>query len=179
MRNPLPFLLILVACTASETTESETATAQPISEATSDTLTLETLRIYPSFDDLEPLFNQRNDTTYLINFWATWCKPCVEEMPYFEQYHEATRGEKTRVILVSLDFPKQYASSLVPFVNRRDLQPDVVALADGDYDSWIDRVSPDWEGEIPATYVYRGSESRFAARQFHSVEEVREFATFR
>ena len=179
MRNFLLLLLLLVACTAPEATDPATATAQSVSETTSDTLTLETLRIYPSFDDLEPLFNQRNDTTYVINFWATWCKPCVEEMPYFEEYHEATKGEKTRLILVSLDFPKQYEKSLIPFINRRDLQPEVVALADGDYDSWIDRVSPDWEGEIPATYVYRGSESRFAAQQFHSLEEVREFATFR
>ena len=140
-----------------------------------DTVSLKTLPVYASFNDLEPLFNQRNDTTYLINFWATWCKPCVAEMPYFEAFHAAHRDEAVRVVLVSLDFPKQYQKTLVPFINKRDLQPEVAALADGDYNSWIDRVDPEWDGAIPATYVYRGSKSNFAAREFHSLEEVEQF----
>ena len=171
--------MLLLACGAAETEPPTAAKTNSVGTTAADTLTLETLRVYPSFADLEPLFNRRNDTTYVINFWATWCKPCVEEMPYFEQFHQATKGEKVKVILVSLDFPNAYRKSLVPFVNRRNLQPEVVALADGNYNAWIDKVDPDWEGEIPATYVYRGSESRFRAAQFHSVEEVREFATFR
>ena len=71
--------------------------------------------VYENFEDLEPLFNRQTDTTYVINFWATWCKPCVEELPYFEQLFAEHKEEKLKVLLVSLDFPRQLESKLVPF----------------------------------------------------------------
>ena len=43
-----------------------------------------TLKSY-NFDGLQPFLNQKNDTLYVINFWATWCVPCVKELPIFEK----------------------------------------------------------------------------------------------
>ncbi|MEL6356336.1 MAG: thioredoxin domain-containing protein, partial [Bacteroidota bacterium] len=60
--------------------------------------------IYDNFDAIEPLFNQQNDTTYIVNFWATWCKPCVEELPHFQELNEKYAGQPLRIVLVSLDF---------------------------------------------------------------------------
>ena len=54
---------------------------------------------YEKFDDIAPLFNKNNDTTYVINFWATWCKPCVEELPYFEDLYAAYSDKKVKIIL--------------------------------------------------------------------------------
>ena len=39
------------------------------------------------FNSFEPHLHLENDTTYIINFWATWCIPCRKEMPAFEQIH--------------------------------------------------------------------------------------------
>ncbi len=128
--------------------------------------------VYKTFEELESLFHFENDTTYIINFWATWCKPCVEELPYLEDYHEKTKGTKTKVILISLDFPKQIESKLVPFVQERQLGPDVIALLDGKFNKWIDKVSPEWDGTIPATYVYKDARSLFIGEAFHSVVEI-------
>lgn len=127
---------------------------------------------FEQFSDFEPLLRQRNDTTYVVNFWATWCAPCVAEMPYFETLHERVQGEKIKVVLVSLDFKKDVESKFIPFLQKRQLKPEVVLLLDGRYNDWIDRVSPEWSGAIPATYVYKGGKSQFYGEQFSSYEEL-------
>ncbi|MBK7334808.1 MAG: TlpA family protein disulfide reductase [Saprospirales bacterium] len=129
--------------------------------------------IYDSFDQIASLFNKQNDTTYLINFWATWCKPCVEEMPYIERLHEDFAGKKLSVVLVSLDFPDQIESKLIPFVQQRQLRSSVIALTDGNYNAWIDRVDPAWGGAIPVTLIYNAEKRVFIDRQFSDYEALK------
>jgi thiol-disulfide isomerase/thioredoxin len=129
--------------------------------------------VYESFDDLAPVFEFQNDTTYVINFWATWCKPCVEELPYLEQIHEVYAGQAVKVILVSLDFPSQVESKLIPFMEEWKLQSDVVVLTDGKYNDWIGRVSEEWDGAIPVTLIYRNSDRRFISGAVHSFTELK------
>lgn len=128
---------------------------------------------YEKFDDLAPLFEKSNDTTYVINFWATWCKPCVEELPYFQQLHGTTAGEKVKIILVSLDFPNQIESKFIPFLEKYQLGPDIALLLDGDANSWINRVNPNWGGAIPVTLVYKKNKRIFHDTQFASFEELK------
>ena len=129
--------------------------------------------VYDSFDQIASLFNKQNDTTYLINFWATWCKPCVEEMPYIERLHEDFAGKKLSVVLVSLDFPDQIESKLIPFVQQRQLRSNVIALTDGNYNAWIDRVDPAWGGAIPVTLIYNAEKRVFIDRQFSDYEALK------
>jgi len=128
--------------------------------------------VYESFDDIAPLFTQDDGKTYVINFWATWCKPCVEEMPYFEKLAKEA-GPDTEVIAVSLDFKKDIDTKLKKFVADNPDLPSVIALADSNYDSWIDRVSPEWSGAIPVTVIYRGDERVFHATRYDSYEELK------
>ncbi len=109
----------------------------------------------------------------LINFWATWCKPCVEELPYFERLHEAFDGEKLRVVLVSLDFERDLETKLKDFVDKRGLQSDVLVLLDGNYNNWIDRVDPEWGGAIPVTVIYNAQKREFVGEQLPGYEELR------
>lgn len=130
--------------------------------------------VYEKFDQIEPIFHLDNDTTYIINFWATWCKPCVEELPYFEELTTKYEEKKVKVILCSLDFPKQLESKLVPFVEKHELQSTVIALLDGKFNNWIDKVSPEWDGTIPATYIYRGDKHHFIGLPIKNTEELEE-----
>lgn len=128
--------------------------------------------VYDTFTAIEPLFRQRNDTTYVINFWATWCKPCLEELPYLEAFSARHSEDKVKVILVSLDFPNQLNIRLLPFLEKKKLQSKVVVLLDGKYNDWIDKVSPDWTGAIPATYIYKGEREYLIGGPIKDLEDL-------
>jgi len=81
-----------------------------------------------SFDDLEPHLHFSNDTTYLVNFWASWCTPCVSELPAFESIREEYRDEKLKVLQVSLDFPGQVDTRLMPFLEKNGIRSEVLVL---------------------------------------------------
>ena len=169
------FSILTFACNAPEkqaaSTESTKSAMPAITEKAVDNEP-PNFPIYTSYDQIAHIFKYENDTTYVINFWATWCKPCVEELPYFEKLHDQYKDQKVKVILVSLDFAKQIQAKLVPFVKEHDLQSDVIALVDGDYNSWIDKVSTDWDGAIPVTMIYNKKDRQFVSEQFESYKDL-------
>ena len=116
-------------------------------------LTAQDIPVY-NFAQFEPLLHQKNDTTYVINFWATWCKPCVEELPHFMEINSQYADKKFKMILVSLDFKSQMESKLIPFVDTQGINAEVILLDDLDYNSWINKVNRSWTGSIPATVIY-------------------------
>ncbi len=109
---------------------------------------------------------QKNDTTYIINFWATWCKPCIKELPAFEKINEQYKGQKVKVVLASLDFPDKVEKQVIPFIKKYDLKSEVVLLDDPDANSWIPKVSEEWSGAIPATVILNRQERKFYERSF-------------
>jgi len=122
--------------------------------------------IVSDFKQLEPVFNQQNDTTYVINFWATWCAPCVHEFPYFEQLAEETKGQAIEIVMVSLDFDRDIYTKLPRFMKEHAVTLTVVSLVDPNPHIWIDSVDPQWEGSIPITIVYRNRNRKFIAEEF-------------
>jgi thiol-disulfide isomerase/thioredoxin len=113
------------------------------------------------FDAIEPLFRKNNDTLYIYNFWATWCVPCIKEMPYFEDVNESYSDKKVRVILVNLDYSEEIESKLIPYMVENDIRSRVVNLDDQDANSWIPKVDPEWDGAIPATLMKKNNRREF------------------
>ena len=147
----------------------ELATAAiPGKEVDQDTLAISVF----SYDQLKPLLHQQNDTTYMVNFWATWCAPCVKELPYFQAIDSMYAKAPFKLVLVSLDFKKDYLSRLQPFVREHQLEPYVVVLEDNRADYWINDIAPQWSGAIPATLVYKGDQREFYERTFHHTDEL-------
>ncbi|MBT8218241.1 MAG: TlpA family protein disulfide reductase [Bacteroidia bacterium] len=169
-------ILALMACSDS-TTKKEVSEENAKEEAQVEQASLRTISngtpVY-NYSELEPMLQKEDGTTYVINFWATWCKPCVEELPYFEQLTETYKGDQVKVVLVSLDFEKQFEKKLVPFMQKHDLQSEVVVLLDPDSNSWIDKVNQDWSGAIPATIIYNGAQREFREGSYASFEELQD-----
>jgi len=116
------------------------------------------------FDELRSLIHSRNDTTYVINFWATWCGPCVEELPHFERLRQKFTDRPVRIVLVSLDFKSQLETRVKPFVEKKGLRSTIFLLDETDANSYIDQVSNQWSGAIPATLIIN---SRAGVRLFY------------
>lgn len=116
-----------------------------------------------NFDRFQPELHKKNDTLYMVNFWATWCMPCVEEMPDILKFSEEMRNRKFKLILVSLDNPDHLETRVKPFIKRFNISDRVILLDDPDANSWIEKVHPDWMGSIPGTLFYSGN-----FRLFHS-----------
>ena len=133
------------------------------------------IRVFDTFDKMEKEIFLNNDTTYVINFWATWCKPCVKELPYFESLHRSAGKEKMKVILVSLDFRNQTESKLKPFIRDNNYSAEVILLLDSKYNSWIDKVDKSWSGSIPSTLLIKGDKRLFAETEFENEQELRDF----
>lgn len=120
-----------------------------------------------NFEQFEPNLHYSNDTTYIINFWATWCVPCRKELPEFEKIHREYSGQKVKVVLTSLDFPKQIESALFSFLNKNNITADVILLNDPNSNVWINKVDPSWSGSLPATLIYNSSGRLFYEKELN------------
>ncbi len=110
--------------------------------------------------EIQDILSQSSDTTFVINFWATWCKPCVTEIPYFEEVQRNFKDKNVKVVLVSMDFAKDLTTRVIPFVNKRQLISKVWVLNEPDANSWIDKVSAEWSGAIPATLIVNNQKKK-------------------
>ena len=122
------------------------------------------------FDGLYSKIDLSVDKTYVINFWATWCAPCVKELPYFEEVNKQSKDNNTEVILVSLDFPSQIESKLKPYLKKNKIKSKVILLDDSKINTWVPKVSERWDGGIPATLIVNSSNYNFYPKPFEKEE---------
>lgn len=108
-------------------------------------------------DRIQEWKSPANDTVYVLNFWATWCAPCVAELPVFEQMQAKFANQKVKIILISTDFKRDANTRLPEFVQKKQLQCKVVLMEESNPNRYIDQVSTEWSGAIPATLIIRPS----------------------
>ncbi len=103
--------------------------------------------------DLEKRIKNNSDTTYIVNFWATWCAPCVKELPDFDSISKVYRDEKVKVLLVTMDFKEDLASKVLPFIKAKNIFSEVLLLDEINGNYFIPKVSDAWTGALPATLI--------------------------
>jgi thiol-disulfide isomerase/thioredoxin len=135
------------------------------------------LEVY-DYNGLKPFLNRQDNKVYVVNFWATWCAPCIKELPYFEKINETYAGQGVEVLLISLDFPRQYETKLKPFLKKNKIVSKVICFDDTDQNRWIPAIDSAWSGAIPATLIYRGDKQQFYEQTFTYNELEKELLKF-
>jgi thiol-disulfide isomerase/thioredoxin len=88
----------------------------------------------------------------ILNFWATWCPPCIHELVYFEKHVAAANG-KVKMILVSMDFKEDYPKGIQDFIKKNNYKSQVLWLKETNADVFCPKVSKEWTGAIPVTLM--------------------------
>lgn len=130
-------------------------------------------------DRLNERIKQGKDTTYIVNFWATWCAPCIKEIPHFEKLQQEKKADKLKVLLVSLDIKDRLEKSVIPFVKQRELKNEVFLLDETDQQKFIDRIDQSWSGAIPATLFVKGKKRKFIENEFTYPTLINEYQRFK
>lgn len=101
------------------------------------------------------------DTFYVVNFWATWCGPCVRELPEFDKLHQSLQNKPVKILLVSMDFKEDYPKKIARFMHKKQLQHEVIWLDETNANDFIPKIEEQWQGSIPATLLaYKKNEYR-------------------
>lgn len=110
-------------------------------------------------DNLTQRIFNNSDTTYVVNFWATWCKPCVAELPEFEKLHLNYSSKKVKVLLVCIDFKDELEKRVKPFIEKAKYTCEVLLLDEVNGNDFINKIETSWSGAIPATLITKKSKS--------------------
>lgn len=118
---------------------------------------------------LQTLIEEKSDQIKVINFWATWCAPCVKELPLFESLNQDRKDAK--VILVSMDIDLDpNPEKVYKFVARKKILSQVVILDERDPNAWINKIDKSWSGALPSTLFINTAtgKRKFVEREMHA-----------
>lgn len=115
--------------------------------------------------ELEEYIN-KSKKPVVVNFWATFCKPCVEELPYFQSLIKQYNG-KVDLLLVSLDLPDYYPDKITSFIAAKKIMAPSVWLDESNADVFCPVIDKNWDGTIPASLFVNNSTKY---RKFHQGE---------
>ena len=118
------------------------------------------------------------DHPLVINFWATWCMPCIEELPYFEKLAAGYKKDSVELILVSLDMKDDYPGKIERFIRERKIVSTVWWLDEHDADYFCPLIDRKWSGSLPATLMVnpRTGHRRFFEKQLSEKQLEKELA---
>lgn len=104
--------------------------------------------------ELRQLIHERAGRILLLNVWATWCKPCVIEFPGLVKLQQAYRDSLVDVIAISVDYPDEIASKILPFLDSLGVSFTVFVSDIPKPEDLIKTLNPAWSGALPATFVF-------------------------
>lgn len=104
-------------------------------------------------DDIQRLIHHTDESIHVINFWATWCAPCIRELPYFEEISaKGIPGVKVTLISMDLDLDPN-PQKVYKFIEKKGIRSEVLLLDEDDPNSYIDKIESQWSGALPATLI--------------------------
>ncbi len=120
--------------------------------------------------EVEKYIATAKNEVLVINFWATFCKPCVAEIPFFISVKDSMKNDGISLLLVSLDLPSFYPDKIQKFAHKQQFTAPIVWLNETNADYFCPKISPQWSGSIPATLIVN---TRTGYRAFYEEEMQR------
>ena len=109
------------------------------------------IRTYKVDDLVKRIANA--DTFYIVNFWATWCGPCVTELPEFDKLKLQFDNRPVKILLVSLDFKEAYPKKIISAIKKKKITHEVIWFNETNANEFIPKIDGRWQGSIPATLL--------------------------
>jgi thiol-disulfide isomerase/thioredoxin len=108
----------------------------------------------------------------IVNFWASWCQPCIHEIPWFEKAVAEMKDKNVKIVLVSLDFASDYKNkTLQQFVQKNGYQSKVLWLEETNADKFCPKIDSSWDGSIPVTLMVNNKKKYRQFYEFQLKEE--------
>lgn len=101
---------------------------------------------------LQARIQAEKERVQVINFWATWCGPCIKELPLFEKLNADRKDILVRLVSLDMDLDPN-PDKVRGFVARKKITSEVIILDERNPNEWIDKVEKSWSGAIPATLI--------------------------
>src|SRR5690242_12727763 len=122
-------------------------------------------------DQLQGIIQSKTDHIKVINFWATWCAPCVKELPLFEKLGQDRKDVEVTLVSMDLDLDPN-PEKVHKFVARKKMQSKVVILDEKSPNLYIDQIDKNWSGALPATIIINGKtgQRKFVEKELHDGE---------
>ena len=129
--------------------------------------------------ELQKLINTPSEQVKVINFWATWCAPCIKELPLFEKLNQENKNVKVTLVSMDIDLDPN-VDKVHKFVARKNIKSEVIVLNEKNPNGWIDKIDKEWTGALPATMIIntKNGKRKFVEKELHDgdleklIEEV-------
>lgn len=152
---PLLIVILIISCKPKETDKNVT------------------IEILDAFEELQAIIDSNADNVLVLNFWSTYCPPCIKEMPHFNQLKMEYQNRNIRILLISLDDVLQLDARIYPFVNKYNIEQEVMVLKDQNYTKWTEKIDKSWYGALPATLIIKGKNRNFRFGSYETYNDLK------
>lgn len=158
---PLMATILLVACNKKETADS--LDSETPTEQTSNAEPAQNLKGLQEVTDaqLTTKLQTKNDTLYVTNFFATWCPPCIKEIPHFREKLESMKDQPVKFTFVDMDNKTDWDTTVNVFVDEQKIREHVILIDMAALNpTFYSNNFKTWTGEtIPFTFFRKGDKT--------------------
>ncbi len=104
--------------------------------------------------EIRGLIEAGKGSIVVVNFWATWCPPCVKEMPEFAKFWREFDGKGVTFLSFTADFAATKDSVVIPFMKSYEIPFPARIMAVDNPDDLAKELPVEWDGALPATFIF-------------------------